>query len=214
MIDTSALPVFLAAVAALLIVPGPDFLLISSQAVSHGARHGLACSLGIFLAGVAQTLLVALGLGQIMEAWPVVATAIRFLGAAYLAYLGIKLLLAWRNHHDVQHLTSQPIVAQSPRTLLVVGLASNLLNPKALLFFSVFIPQFVNPGLESPTTQILVWGGILSVLALGYNVLLSILFASVRTLRIDAPNIQRHSQGVLGLLFLALAARLSWTRAA
>ena len=213
MIDISALPVFLAAVAALLIVPGPDFLLITSQSISHGARYGAACSAGIFLAGVIQTLLVAVGLGQIMEAWPLVATAIRLAGAAYLAYLGIKLLVEWRRQQGVQEQSMPAARAQSMRTLVLVGLANNLLNPKALLFFSVFIPQFVDPGLGSPTVQIAVWGGILSLLALAHNLLLSLLFSAARSLRIDIPSVQRHGQGVLGLMFLVLAVRLSWTRA-
>lgn len=214
MIDIAALPIFLVAVAALLIVPGPDFLLITSQSVSHGARHGAACSVGILLAGVLQTLLVAVGLGQIMEAWPLVATAIRLVGAAYLAHLGIKLLLAWRRQHEVQEHRAPAAPAQSTRVLLLVGLANNLLNPKALLFFSVFIPQFIDPGLGSSTVQIAIWGGMLSLLAFAYNLLLSLLFSAARSLHINVPSIPRHGQGVLGLLFLMLAARLSWARAA
>jgi threonine/homoserine/homoserine lactone efflux protein len=213
MIDIAALPVFLVAVVALLIVPGPDFVLISSQSVARGARFGLACSLGIFIAGIVQTLLVALGLGKVMETWPVVATVVRLLGAAYLAYLGARLLLEWYRHRETPEHRA-PSATRSAAALLVAGLMGNLLNPKALLFFSVFIPQFVDPSLGSPSTQIAVWGGLLSLLALGYNVLLSVLFSAVRSLRIDVPRLQKHGQGFLGVLFLLLAARLSWARAA
>jgi len=213
MIDLSALPVFLAAVTALLVVPGPDFVLISSQSVSRGARFGVACSLGIFVAGIVQTLLVAVGLGKVMETWPLVATVVRLVGAAYLAYLGIKLLLVWYRRRAIPG-HSAPAATQSVAALLVVGLMNNLLNPKALLFFSVFIPQFVNPSLGSPSVQIAIWGGLLSLLALTYNVLLSLLFSAVRSLRIDVPRLQKHGQGVLGILFLLLAARLSVARAA
>jgi len=213
MIDLSALPVFLVAVTALLVVPGPDFMLISSQSVSRGARFGVACSLGIFVAGIVQTLLVALGLGKVMETWPLVATVVRLAGAAYLAYLGTKLLLVWYRRRPIpEH--SAPAATQSVTALLMVGLMNNLLNPKALLFFSVFIPQFVDPSIGSPSAQIAIWGGLLSLLALTYNVLLSLLFSAVRSLRIDAPRLQKHGQGVLGVLFLLLAARLSLARAA
>lgn len=213
MIDTSELPIFLAAVVALLVVPGPDFVLISSQSVSRGASYGVACSAGIFLAGILQTLLVALGLGAVMETWPLVATIARLLGAAYLAYLGVRLLLAW---HRQQELRDQdaPKAAQSMVGLLVVGLGSNLLNPKALLFFSVFIPQFVDPEIGSPSTQIAVWGGMLSLLAFIHNVSLSLLFSSFRLLRVDLPRLQKHGQGILGALFLLLAARLSLAKTA
>jgi len=213
MIDISALPVFLVAVAALLVVPGPDFVLISSQSVARGARFGIACSLGIFGAGILQTLLVALGLGKVMETWPLVATVVRLLGAAYLVYLGTKLLLVWYRQRAIpEH--SVPAKTQSAAVLLMVGLTNNLLNPKALLFFSVFIPQFVDPSIGSSSAQIAVWGGLLSLLALAYNILLSVLFSAVRSLRIDVPRLQKHGQGVLGVLFLLLAARLSWARAA
>ncbi|MCU1294064.1 MAG: amino acid transporter [Bryobacterales bacterium] len=213
MIDTTVLPLFLAAVATLLIVPGPDFVLISAQSVSRGARYGIACALGIFLAGVLQTALVAVGLGKVMEAWPAVATAVRLGGAAYLAYLGVRLLLSWhRRRYAPEHVTSAP--TQSAASLLFVGLVNNLLNPKALLFFSVFIPQFVNPSIGDATAQIAIWGGMLSLLALGYNVLLSLLFSSVRSFRFNLPRLQAHGQGILGILFVALAARLTWAKAA
>lgn len=213
MIDLSSLPVFLVAVAALLVVPGPDFVLISSQSVSRGARFGVACSLGIFVAGIVQTILVAAGLGKVMETWPLVATVVRLAGAAYLAYLGTKLLLVWYRRRAIpEH--SAPAATQSVAALLVVGLMNNLLNPKALLFFSLFIPQFVDPSMGSPSAQIAIWGGLLSLLALTYNVLLSLLFSAVRSWRIDVPRLQKHGQGVLGVLFLLLAARLSLARAA
>jgi threonine/homoserine/homoserine lactone efflux protein len=95
MLDLQTLPLFLGAVLALLLVPGPDMLLISAQSVQRGARYGIACSVGVMLAGLLQTALVALGLGHVMETWPALATAIRWVGAAYLGYLGVKLLWAW-----------------------------------------------------------------------------------------------------------------------
>jgi threonine/homoserine/homoserine lactone efflux protein len=208
MIDTSVLPFFLAAVATLLIVPGPDFVLISTQSVSRGARYGMACALGVFLAGILQTCLVAAGLGKAMEAWPIVATAVRLGGAAYLAYLGIRLVISWRRRR-AELADVSPSNVQSARTLLAVGFANNLLNPKALLFFSVFIPQFVNPSLGSSEVQIAILGGMLSLLAFGYNVLLSLVFSSMHSFRIDLSSFRTHGDGILGVLFLLLATRLS-----
>src|SRR5215468_11812785 len=92
MLDPSVLPLFLLAVLALAIVPGPDLALIVSHALARGVRAGVWCSVGIAVAGFVQTALVALGLGHLMQHMPVVAEAVRLVGAAYLLWIGIGLL--------------------------------------------------------------------------------------------------------------------------
>lgn len=214
-IDTSNLPVFLSAVAALLIVPGPDFFLITTQATSRGLKYGVACALGIGLAGVLQTALVALGLGKLMETWPVVATAIRLAGAVYLAFLGISLLKSWwHKRGTVGQPQSCAPLESSTKSIFLAGLANNLLNPKALLFFSVFVPQFVNPSLGSSSLQIAVLGLVLTVIALFYNLSLAFVFAQFKRLQLGRGVIARNGEGLVGLLFLVLAGRLAASRAA
>src|SRR6266404_8289432 len=92
MLDPSVLPVFLLAVLALAVVPGPDLALIVSHALARGVRAGVWCSVGIAVAGFLQTALVAFGLGHLMQRLPVIADAVRFVGAAYLLWIGISLL--------------------------------------------------------------------------------------------------------------------------
>ena len=215
MLDLQTLPLFLSAVFALLIVPGPDLLLISAQSVQRGARCGIACSVGVMLAGLIQTLLVALGLGQAMESWPALATAVRWVGAAYLAYLGCRLLWAWRTAADAADTpTARPAgVAPGLRSLVFIGLANNLLNPKALLFFALFLPQFTSPALGSPPLQLATLGLLLTFIAFGFNVLASFVFASLRALRVDSPRWQRHGNGLVGALFMLLASRLAFGKA-
>lgn len=212
MLDLQNLPLFLGAVLALLLVPGPDMLLISAQSVQRGARYGIACSVGVMLAGLLQTALVALGLGHVMETWPALATAIRWVGAAYLGYLGVKLLWAWAKAGR------QPEGAPSARaaggelglgSLVAIGAANNLLNPKALLFFALFLPQFTTPGLGNQPLQLATLGLLLSAIAFAFNLLMSFAFASLRSLRIDSPRLQRHGNGVVGALFVLLASRLA-----
>ncbi|GAA6151614.1 hypothetical protein NBRC116587_10330 [Pseudoteredinibacter isoporae] len=96
-------------------------------------------SVGIFVAGLLQTILVAFGLGKLMQAMPAVAWAIKAAGALYLAWLGLGLLKAW--FRTSKTATQSPISKTlSHRQLLYRGLLNNLLNPKALLFFSMFLP--------------------------------------------------------------------------
>lgn len=217
-IDTAALPFFLSAVAALLLVPGPDFFLISSQAASRGTKYGAACALGVAVAGFIQTALVAAGLGQMMETWPVIATFVRLAGAAYLAYLGVSLLRSWwRDRHtgpiDPAAAASQ-VVNRPVRHIFLAGVANNLLNPKALLFFSVFIPQFVNPALGSPSTQLAVLGILLTTIAVAYNLLVALIFGQFRRLRFGGGSLKRHGDGIVGALFVLLASRLAFSKTA
>ena len=216
MLDIHALPLFLGAVFALLIVPGPDLLLISAQSVQRGARCGIACSVGVMLAGLLQTLLVSLGLGHAMESWPALATAIRWVGAAYLAYLGCRLLWAWHASADAgtAAATEVAVAAPSLRSLVLIGLANNLLNPKALLFFALFLPQFTSPALGSQPLQLATLGLLLTFIAFAFNVLASYVFAALRSLPIDSPRLQRHGNGLVGALFMLLASRLAFGKAA
>jgi threonine/homoserine/homoserine lactone efflux protein len=215
MLDVHALPLFLGAVFALLIVPGPDLLLISAQSVQRGARCGIACSVGVMLAGLLQTLLVSLGLGHAMESWPALATAIRWVGAAYLAYLGCRLLWAWHASAGAGPAAATgAVAAPSLRSLVLIGLANNLLNPKALLFFALFLPQFTSPALGSQPLQLATLGLLLTFIAFAFNVLASYVFAALRSLRVDSPRLQRHGNGLVGALFMLLASRLAFGKAA
>jgi threonine/homoserine/homoserine lactone efflux protein len=210
-IDPAILPVFLTAVVGLLIVPGPDFVLITTQSAARGSGHGIACAIGIAVAGIVQTTLVALGLGHVMEAWPTFATALRLAGSAYLAYLGIKLLVSWRRGGPDLG-AAQQVADRSRKRMLVAGIVNNLLNPKALLFFSVFIPQFVVPGLGDPVLQIATLGALLTTIAWAYNILLALVFARFTAFRSSFGPIAQHGNGLLGLLFLGLASRLALSR--
>src|SRR5262249_12305674 len=100
MLDPSVLPIFLLAVFVLAIVPGPDLALIVSHALARGVRAGVWCSVGIAVAGLLQTALVALGLGHLMQRMPVIAEGIRLVGAAYLLWIGIGLLRRARHARD------------------------------------------------------------------------------------------------------------------
>jgi len=207
MIDLSVLPLFFSAVFFLVISPGPDLLLISTYSSSKGFKAGLMLSLGILFAGILQTLLVAFGLGQLMQTMPLFALIIKMIGAVYLGYLGCRMLISWyQNHNNPSELGK---VQQTTHLQLInKGFLNNLLNPKALLFFSLFLPQFTT-GNTALSEQILLLGTLLSVTALIVNLIFALSFSKFAELIGNKIKLGRHIDGLLGFIFLGLAARLA-----
>ncbi|KGJ93756.1 LysE family translocator [Colwellia psychrerythraea] len=210
MIYFSILPIFFTAIFFLAISLGPDLVLISTYSSTKGFNAGLMISIGVFSAGLLQTLLVAFGLGQLMQSIPMLAYAIKIVGALYLSYLGIKMLQSWyrNNLKSGQIKTTENLTNVS---LINKGFLNNLLNPKALLFFNFFLPQFTT-GDGSLSVQILILGIMLSCFALLVNCAFSITFSKFGKLVGDKLNLGRHIDGLLGIIFLGLATRLATSK--
>lgn len=211
MIDFSILPIFFTAVFFLAVSPGPDLVLISTYSSTKGFYAGVMVAIGVFAAGILQTLLVALGLGQLMQSIPIFAYAIKIIGALYLSYLGLKMLSSWyRNNQQSSHSQSSSENVTN-LSLINKGFLNNLLNPKALLFFSLFLPQFTT-GTGSLSGQILILGVLLSSFVLLVNCVFSATFSQFGKLVGKKLNLGRHIDGLLGFIFLGLAARLATTK--
>lgn len=133
---------FLGASLLLAAAPGPDNLFVLAQPAAYGARAGMIVVLGLITGLVFQTAAAALGLAAVVAASPVLFTAIKLVGAAYLAYLAV---MAWR--HPVSEGTSQT-VSLSGMALWRRGVIMNVTNPKVQIFFLSFFPQFVREGTE------------------------------------------------------------------
>ena len=163
-------------------------------------------AIGVFFAGVLQAFLVAFGLGQLTQSIPMFAYSIKVVGALYLSYLGIKMLSSWY-HKNQQTSKTKPREYLTNFSLMNKGFLNNLLNPKALLFFSLFLPQFTK-GTGSLSVQILILGILLSCCALLVNCAFSITFSKFGKLVGKKLNLGRHIDGLLGGIFLGLATRL------
>ena len=209
MLDPAVLPVFFLAVLALAIAPGPDLTLIVSHALARGARAGVWCSVGIALAGFVQTALVAFGLGHLMQRMPVIADGVRFVGAVYLLWIGIGLLMKARRAGAV---SAAPRASdrERPRSWVWRGLVNNLLNPKALLFFSLFLPQFATAPAEGVPLQIAMLGGLLTITVMAVNLAVAWGAGSVRRAFKPSGRFDRVASGVLGLVFVGLALRMAF----
>jgi len=145
MIDPQLFLAFVLAVVLLLLLPGPNVALIVANAVAHGARFGLLTVAGTSAAMMLQLGLTALGMAGLLGALGGVLEWVRWLGVAYLVYLGVRL---WRAPPaDLTRIAPAP---KSPRAIFVRAFLVSLTNPKTLLFYGAFFPQFVAPDRAIP----------------------------------------------------------------
>ena len=142
----------------LAITPGPTMLLALSNGIARGAGFAIYGIIGATCANSLLILLVAFGLGSLLSASDAIFNLTRFIGVLYLCWLGIKL---WRSHSSSIDQSSLPAAqsALTPIRAFVRSASVALSNPKGLLFFSAFLPQFINP-LQSQIPQYLLLGGI------------------------------------------------------
>jgi threonine/homoserine/homoserine lactone efflux protein len=145
---------FLFAAVAVTLAPGPDNLMVLSMGVSRGRREGMAFGLGAALGCLSHTTLAALGISALIAASPVAFTALRVAGGLYLLWLGVGALRSRGSSFE-----AAPAVGAAPtlRGLFAKGLVANAINPKVILFFLAFLPQFVDRargGVASQTAQL------------------------------------------------------------
>jgi threonine/homoserine/homoserine lactone efflux protein len=132
---------FVFAALVLAITPGPGIAYVVARTVAGGRSEGLASCFGTGLGGMLHVLAAALGLSLIIAQSAVAFSLVKYIGAAYLVYLGIRLLL-----RKDQELTVKPVAAQGVRRALAEGIVVEALNVKTALFFLAFLPQFVSPS--------------------------------------------------------------------
>ncbi len=159
MVDLATLAVFSGAVLLLLLSPGPNMAFVISQGVTYGWRGGLASALGIAVADLLLTVLTATGVTALVASWPPSFDLIRYAGVVYLLWLVFKTLQK-KPGLDTAGVNRVPLAR-----VFLQAMFNSLLNPKALLFFVVFLPQFVRPQAGSIAVQLMVLGGVLTLIA-------------------------------------------------
>ena len=158
--DAGKLALFVPAALALLVVPGPAVLYIVTQSVSRGRRAGIVSMLGVQTGGLVHVAAAALGLSALLASSAVAFGVVKYAGAAYLVFLGVRRLLAREGFDDL----AAPGTTSAGR-LFRQGVVVNVLNPKTALFFLAFLPQFVDRSGGSVTLQLLVLGLLFIALA-------------------------------------------------
>lgn len=144
---------FLAASVAVIATPGQDMILVMSRSLASGVRAGVLTAAGVSVGLVGHTVLATLGLGALLRTSEWLFTALKLVGAAYLVYIGVKLLLTRQ-----ASLAAAAAQELSPWRLFTTGALSNISNPKIAVFYFAFLPQFVVPDAQHPTLTILALG--------------------------------------------------------
>ena len=220
--DASHLLVFIAAGLLLNLTPGPDVMFIVANAVRGGARAGVAAALGIGAGCLVHVLAAALGVSALLLASGTAFTALKWLGAVYLVWVGVQMLRSSLHPSASIRIAARadqssaggPFHAQTPlATVFRRGFLTNVLNPKVALFFLAFVPQFIAPGTAHT-------GGVFLALGLLFtfnSLLVCIGWAlAAAWLARRAGALQRATRwldGLAGTLFIGFGIRLALTDA-
>jgi threonine/homoserine/homoserine lactone efflux protein len=186
--------------AGIMVIPGPSNFFLLAHGIGHGRRSALAAMTGIETASALRVLLAAAGLSAVLAASAVAFNIIRWAGAAYLAYLGVR---AFRHHRlatPAQAGQAVP-VARSARKGLLVGLG----NPKMVIFFIAFFPQFIHPADGSETGQMLVLGTIFWLIGAVWDLAFACASGMIGTWLQRRPRLQAAQPRVEGLAYFGLA---------
>lgn len=196
------------------ITPGIDTVFVLNKSIGYGYKGGFATIAGITAGNLVHVTLTALGLSLLVARYPLLYDTLKYLGAAYMAYLGVSALYKlWRSKHEnskredlmVEQNNFHSVIAIAGRKHFVSGLITNLLNPKIPLFFIAYLPQFVAAGFEDSPYPFIILGLTLAMLGIVWFVLLT-LFAGAFSERLKkSTRITFIIELTTGVVFILLA---------
>jgi threonine/homoserine/homoserine lactone efflux protein len=202
--DVPTFALFVAAALALLLVPGPAVIYVVARSVEGGRLTGLVSVLGVELGTLLHVVFAAAGLSAIVVSSAVAFSVVKWLGAAYLVWLGLRQILG-RDGGDQE----APLSGSGENRLRVFSQSVLVLNPKVALFFLAFLPQFVDPSRSAAWTQVVVLGTTLATLGLFTDGLYALLGGTagewIRKQRAGA-GLRRARRYVKGGVYIALGA--------
>jgi threonine/homoserine/homoserine lactone efflux protein len=185
----------------IVIMPGPSNLFLLAHGIGHGRRAAVAAMTGVSAASAIRVLLTAAGLSAVLASSATAFTIIKWAGIAYLGYLGVR---AFRSRSVGALLSSDPAefpLRRSARKGLIIGLG----NPKMMIFFVAFFPQFVDPDRGSQAIQILVLGAVFWVLGVLWDFTFAYLSGTIGSWLQRRPRLQTAQPRVEGSVYLGLA---------
>lgn len=196
---------FIVSVLLLFLIPGPAVLITISQTLKNGKKQGIITGLGIGLGDLVHTIAAILGLSVILMSSAIAFEVVKYIGAAYLVYLGVQMLISKKEVKE-----NDPVEARPSHSSLRQGFLTELLNPKTALFFVAFFPQFIKNDSYPVTVQLLLLGLIFLVMTITYTTLLAYVTHSMGD-KIFAKTTKRFKvfERIVGFVYIGLAVRLA-----
>ena len=203
---------FFMALAVVYLLPGPDMILLLQTGARQGKGAALATAIGLAIARGCHVALAALGLAALFKAAPWTFDVVRLAGAAYLLWIGIQCLRSTL----VPNLNGADESSADTRWREAIqrGLLTNLLNPKALLFCSVLLPQFIDPNAGPVLAQFATLGVMLVAVGLLFDSAYALVGAALGRWLQRSPSAQRLQQWLFGSLLIGFAVRLAFVQQA
>ena len=204
MIEPGSLLTYIAVVLGLFLIPGPAVLLVLGRAAAGGRRVGIATGLGIACGDLVHTAMATVGLSAVLMTSALAFGVVKYAGAAYLIYLGIRALV--EKSGDLRLAPAR--LVNAPLAFRQAVLAE-LLNPKTALFFLAFLPQFVHPGHGAVVLQLATLGLVFAAMSAGYTALIALAAAPFGRWLGRHRGIGRWQGRIVGVIFLGLGIRLA-----
>lgn len=204
MIDQTTLFTYLAILLGFVFLPGPAVILTLARATSSGTRVGIATGLGIAVGDIIHTAMAVVGLSAILLTSAFAFSLVKYLGAAYLVYLGIRAIM---EKTDTASATAPKLTGVRAFRQAVLA---EVLNPKSAMFFLAFLPQFVRPENGAVALQLAILGLLFVAMGLLSTVVVALFSGSVGRFLRKNPAVQRWQGKVVGGIYCALGLRLAF----
>jgi threonine/homoserine/homoserine lactone efflux protein len=206
--ETHNFLVFALASLMLNITPGNDMLYVASRSAGQGIKAGIVSSLGIMAGCMVHIFAAVAGISAIIARSATAFDIIKYLGAAYLIYLGAKSLV----NRKASSFVLEPKIRSKPfKNIFWQGVITNVLNPKVALFFLAFLPQFIDLKMENPQWKILFLGLWFDFSGTLVNILVSIAFGKMGNWLGNSPKYMKVQEKLTGCLLIALGIKVAMT---
>jgi threonine/homoserine/homoserine lactone efflux protein len=212
MFDSTRFLLFLTAAVLLAIAPGPGMLYVLARSLAGGKREGVLSALGTFLGGMVHVFAAALGVSIVLAKSTVAFATVKYVGAAYLCFLGVRMILEARKEKaNASDAIPEDVSRESKpaRNPLWQGVATEVLNPKTALFFLSFIPQFVNRGGGHVFLQFVALGTISVVMNTTADLIVIALAGPLGERIRSSATFRRRQRTVTGAIMIGLGTYLA-----